>query len=136
MKHDLYTKVVLTVIAVCLCLLVLKETELIPKANAAAGLPAYPALKYGMVPLNEDGSVNVKITNYETMHVEIDRVNCTVPVKTSDQLDVRIREVSSGAFNYCTLPVKPASSSETFSVKLKDVEMNAFNYCTVPVKTK
>lgn len=41
MKTDLYTKIVLTVIAVCLTISLLKEFEIIPsaKANAAATIP-------------------------------------------------------------------------------------------------
>lgn len=37
MKPDLYTKIVLTVIAVCLVVLASKELQLVPNAQASSG---------------------------------------------------------------------------------------------------
>lgn len=55
MKTDLYTKVVLTVIAALLTLNLLKTDGFITKANASVS-PGYVD-----VPLNADGSINVKV---------------------------------------------------------------------------
>jgi hypothetical protein len=71
MKTDLYTKTVLTIIAACLVVLVLKQVRLIPEAVAAA--PALPAAgrSYGLVPVNPDGSVTVRFQTREAMPVNI-----------------------------------------------------------------
>lgn len=82
MKADFYTKSVLTIIAVCLLVLVFRDLELIPKANASNSYRGY-----GLVPLNEDGSITVKLSNMETIDVNISRIS------TMDELDVNIDEV-------------------------------------------
>ncbi|MEI6124510.1 MAG: hypothetical protein WCQ95_12870 [Bacteroidota bacterium] len=89
MKTDFYTKAVLTVIAICLTILVLKQIEIIPNANASTPKSNLNSnVNYGLVPLNSDGSVNVKLSSSsEVMHVVID-------------------EVDKYAFRYCTVPVK------------------------------
>lgn len=76
MKTDLYTKVVLTVIAFCLTIIVLKQVNVFsnafaesPKANLKSDI------NYGLVPLNEDGTIDVNIKSY------------------SDIVDVNIAEV-------------------------------------------
>ena len=68
MKPDLYTKTVLTIIAGCLVMLVLKNSSLVPEALAAA-----PATNraYGLVPVNADGSVTVRLQTAEAMPVNI-----------------------------------------------------------------
>ena len=81
MKVDLYTKAVLTVIAACLVIIVLADVEFISKAHAG------PMGNYGLVPLNKDGSITVKLGSMETIEVEI------VGIDTSDELDVNIEEV-------------------------------------------
>lgn len=76
MKTDFYTKTVLTVIAICLTILVLKEVDLIPKAYANEtynGLS--PNINYGLVPLNSDGSIDVNIkSNSDIINVNIEEV--------------------------------------------------------------
>lgn len=66
MKTDNYTKGVLTVIAVSLLLIVSKEFKLIPSANAAE-----PQSKFATVPLNQDGSINVRIAADEIVDVQL-----------------------------------------------------------------
>jgi hypothetical protein len=62
MKTDAYTKTVLTVIAVCLSVLVLKQINIIPSAYAQApDTTVNSGPKYGLVPLNSDGSIDVNI---------------------------------------------------------------------------
>lgn len=101
MKTDFYTKAVLTVIAVCLTIIVLKQVDIIP--NAYAETPKTKInnnMNYGLVPLNADGSIDVNIkSNSSTMDVSI------VDISTSDELDVNIDEV--GGFSTSgTVPVK------------------------------
>mgnify|MGYP000866725966 CR=1 FL=1 len=62
MKTDFYTKTVLTVIALCLTIIVLNQVDIIPKAYAESPeTNLNPYINYGLVPLNEDGSVDVNI---------------------------------------------------------------------------
>lgn len=77
MKSNLYLKIVLTIIAINLTLLTIKELHLIPTANASASLPKreMPAANYGFVPINEDGSINVRIKNSDVLDVQIRGIN-------------------------------------------------------------
>ncbi|WP_183564452.1 hypothetical protein [Mucilaginibacter sp. SP1R1] len=80
MKTDLYTKIVLTVIAVALSANLIKST-----INPAMA----DSKHYATVPVNADGSINVKIA------------------KAGDVLDVNIKSVAPYAFSYCdAIPVK------------------------------
>jgi hypothetical protein len=80
MKTDLYTKIVLTVIAAALTANLVKSSI----------TPAMADNKhYVNVPVNADGSINVKI------------------VKSDGPMDVRVKEVDSRAFFYVEpIPVK------------------------------
>lgn len=78
MKTDKYLKVVLTVIAVCLVLLILQNMNVIPKAQAEGPLPPVP--NYALVPLSGDGTVEVRIKAIDdVLDVNIQKVggnNC------------------------------------------------------------
>jgi hypothetical protein len=90
MKTDKFTKTVLTVIAINLTILTVKNLDLIPKSFASK-----PTIKtelsknanYGLVPLNEDGTVNARISSM-------------------DVIDVRVQKVDQFAFDFCTVPVR------------------------------
>ncbi len=72
MKTDFYTKAVLTVIAICLTIIALKQVDIIP--NAYAGTPKTNLntnMNYGLVPLNADGSIDVNVKSSSTMDVNI-----------------------------------------------------------------
>ncbi len=90
MKLDLYTKSILTIIAVCLTINVLKDFDIIPKAYANETLKNQPNLfttkNYGLIPVNSDGSIDVN-------------------VKSSETIDVSIEDVDTYAFRYCKVPV-------------------------------
>ena len=76
MKTDFYTKAVLTVIAACLTIIVLKQVDIIPKAYA--GTPKTNLnnnMNYGLVPLNTDGSIDVNIKSSSEIYVNITGVN-------------------------------------------------------------
>lgn len=78
MKTDFYTKTVLTIIALCLSILTLKNVDIIPKAYASEptkNLNVSPSKNYGLVPLNVDGSIDVNIKSAQTMDVKI--VSCS-----------------------------------------------------------
>lgn len=88
MKPDFYTKAVLTVIAVCLLAIVGRDIKLIPTAKASNMPPA----GYSMVPVNEDGSVNVRLISVDDaadMDVNIaDCYGCPLDVKVKGQVDI------------------------------------------------
>ena len=61
MKTDTYTKSVLTVIALCLVLHVLHSFSLFTTATASA----FDQPSYVLAPVNEDGSMNVRLIAVE-----------------------------------------------------------------------
>lgn len=73
MKTDLYTKIVLTVIAVVLTVNLLKSSITPAMADSK---------KYAAVPVNADGSINVKL------------------IKGNSTIDVNIESIEGSAFNY------------------------------------
>ena len=50
---------------------------------------------YALVPLNKDGSINIKISE--------EQLKTLKPLST---IDVNIKDVDSYAFSYCTVPVE------------------------------
>lgn len=88
MKTDFYTKAVLTVIAICLTIIVFKQVDIIPKAYASSPQNEIkPKTNYGLIPVNADGSINVRIIS-------------------SCKTDVNITEVRGSSVTLWGLPVK------------------------------
>jgi hypothetical protein len=80
MKTDLYTRIILTIIAVALTLNLVKGTITPAMADTK---------KYVTLPVNADGSINVNIN------------------KVNESMDVNIKNVDRNAFYYVTpIPVK------------------------------
>lgn len=102
MKTDRYTKVVLTVIAACLVINILEKIDIMPKAYASGdGEPTSVGSNYAVVPLNEDGSISVSLTNTAPMDVNI------VGIRTNDDLDVNVNLQKIGGYStYGEIPVK------------------------------
>lgn len=111
MKTDRYTKIVLTVIAVCLAVNTFQSVSIIPEAHANSGgsfLNDIP-YGYGLVPLNENGliDVNIKdISTYDELNVNLKGVDTyeKVPVTlkgidTSDELDINLDEIGGSWIN-------------------------------------
>lgn len=97
MKVDKFTKLVLTVIAVNLSILTVKNLDLIPKVQAHEPSPHLnlaPETNYGLVPLNDDGTINVRLSTADELDVNI------VGIKTYDVMDVNIDEVGGGFVSY------------------------------------
>ena len=65
MKTDTYTKFMLTVIAICLVAIVLSNGNFITPAHAK------PDNGYALVPVNADGSVNVKIISNQNVTQDV-----------------------------------------------------------------
>lgn len=75
MKTDFYTKAMLTVIAICLSVIVLKQVDIIPNAHANPTTNLKTNTNYGLVPLNSNGSIDVNIkSTSETVKVNIEEV--------------------------------------------------------------
>jgi hypothetical protein len=100
MKTDNYTKALLTVIAASLVVLTIHNVGLFPKAyaNEAAATPV-PAAPTVALPLNDDGSINVRLVPSETISIDIQDIS------TSDKLNVNLKEVG-GSFIYNAIPVE------------------------------
>lgn len=104
MKTDLYTKGILTVIAIALSIIVLKDISIIPEAHASsnANVPSMNS-NYGLIPVNEDGSINVRLVSTEQLDVNIKNIDTYDELRvdlrrinTSDELDINIDEIGGG----------------------------------------
>ncbi|NMM49244.1 hypothetical protein [Marinigracilibium pacificum] len=94
MKTDKYTKILLTVIAINLTLISLKDISFFNKAYADEDNN-----RYMNIPINENGTIDVRIVDSEELDVSITDIN------TSDKLKVRLEEVDNSAFFYTKVPV-------------------------------
>ncbi|KAF2519671.1 hypothetical protein E0W68_00055 [Flavobacterium salilacus subsp. salilacus] len=102
MKTDRYTKIVLTVIAACLVINILEKIDIIPKAyaNSSDNFIAPINSNYAVVPVNEDGSINVTVKSAAPMDVNL------VKISTNDDLDVNVNvEKIGGRYVYGEIPV-------------------------------
>ena len=72
MKKETYNSIILTVIAICLSIIVLKDVSLFPSAYANNPIEKVEFNKnYGLVPLNKDGSINVKLSSQDVIDVRL-----------------------------------------------------------------
>lgn len=75
MKVDLYTKAMLTIIALSLAWLCLKNEKVVPTAQANdLNTVLSPKEHYGLIPLNEDGSINVHFTSADVIDVNLKKI--------------------------------------------------------------
>ncbi len=70
MKKDTTLKVILGIIAINLTLLTLDQLDLFPKSYASETSQPINT-NYGLVPLNEDGSITVKLDEAAIMDINI-----------------------------------------------------------------
>ncbi|MEW7290859.1 hypothetical protein [Aquimarina sp. 2304DJ70-9] len=96
MKTDKYTQFIFTVIAVCLVIIVIRDIEVIPKAHANNTSET----NYGIVPINNDGSITVRLSSADEIDVNIKNIDTYDKLKvdlnaisTRDELDVNIDEI-------------------------------------------
>jgi len=108
MKTDMYTKSILTIIALCLSIIVLKDINIIPKAHANTTT----SVNYGLVPVNDDGTITVKLDTSDNIDVNIksiktyDKLKVDInSVSTSDELSINIDEVG-GSYVTSGGPIK------------------------------
>jgi hypothetical protein len=97
-RPDFYLKAVLTVIALCLLTLTLDSLGLFPRAvaSAPAGSPT-AGVQYGLIPLNPDGSITVRLAN-NVMDVNIKQVDGRTLFSNAVPIDIRAVD-GSGIFN-------------------------------------
>ncbi len=100
MQTDLYTKTILTIIAICLVIIVVKQIDIIPNAHAENSANVVYDPNYRLIKANADGTIDVNIKSASS---SID-VNL-VKVKTYDPVDVNIKKVA-GNTCYDAIPVK------------------------------
>jgi uncharacterized transporter YbjL len=108
MKTDLYTKSVLTVIAICLTINLVQQLELIPKAHAATDGTTNNT-EYALVPISDMETIDVRIVDintYDELNVNLKSIDTYDELKvninsidTSDELDVNIDEIGGGWIN-------------------------------------
>jgi hypothetical protein len=84
---DRYTRVMLTLIAACLCILTLQQVSIFPQLQASE---SSTISNYALVPVNEDGSITVRLSAGEELDVNI------TDISTSDELNVNIDEIGGG----------------------------------------
>lgn len=118
MKTDLYTKSILTIIAVCLTINVITQFDFIPSAYASK--PTNTTLvsnEYILVPVNEFETIDVRIVDintYDELNVNIKGISTSDEIKvninsidTTDELDINIDEIGGGWLNHGgPIPVK------------------------------
>ena len=107
MKTDTYTKTILTIIAICLTINVVKEFELISSAYASDNTTATEITKeYKLVPVDDFNTIDVRIVDintYDELNVNLKSVDTSDEMKvniksidTSDELDVNLDEIGGG----------------------------------------
>lgn len=98
MKTDLYTKTLLTVIALCLSFQVFQDLDLVPKAYAndtdkavtSSNLPVLAPMDVRIVDINTYDALNVnlkRIDTYDQLKVNLVNIDC------DDELDINLDEV-------------------------------------------
>lgn len=129
MKTDKFTKVVLTIIAICLINLSLGGIRPFPQAYAGSSTNTAPDGTYGLVPLNKDGSITVRLSTLEEVDVNIKNIS------TWDKLKVNIADISTS--DELKVDLSNISTSDELDVNLDEVGgSNMTMGEAIPVKIK
>ena len=129
MKTDLYTKTILTVIAISLVTLAFQNTKLINDAKA----DKTNFNSFASVPVNPDGSINVKMMS--DMDVNIHSIGGS---SVYGSLPINLKEISGSSF-YGSLPINikeisgSSVSSNGIPVNIEAVDGQSV-YSSIPVK--
>ena len=130
MKPDFYTKTVLTVIALALVTLVIQNTKIVNEAKA----DKINFNKFASIPINDDGSVNVKLIS-DQMDINIKSIGGS---SIYGALPINLKEIGGNSF-YGTLPVNlkelngSSVGSNGLPVNIEAVHGTAV-YSAIPVK--
>ncbi|EZH74519.1 hypothetical protein ATO12_12170 [Aquimarina atlantica] len=108
MKTDTYTKSIITIIAICLVVIVIRDIDIFPKAYANNT----PTTNYGLIPINDDGSITVRLSNTDEIDVNIKNIDTYDKLKidlnsisTQDELNINIDEIG-GSYVSSGGPIK------------------------------
>lgn len=129
MKTDIYTKTVLTVIAIALIALVFKNNNIVNEAKADKTVYS----RYASIPLNDDGSINVKLAS--DMDVNIKSIGGSSVYGT---IPMNLKEIAGSSF-YGTLPINikeyggSSVSSSGLPVNIESLNGSSV-YSSLPVK--
>ena len=91
MHIDKFTKIVLTIIAINLSILSLSKIDFITSVHASSDQDQMDMpleTSYGLVPVNEDGSIDVNIINSEILKVSIREIKDPHSRGDWDRIDV------------------------------------------------
>ena len=130
MKPDFYTKTVLTVIALALVTLVFQNTKIVNEARA----DKINFNKFASVPINDDGSINVKVMS-DQMDINIKSIGGS---SIYGALPINLKEIGGNSF-YGSLPVNlkelngSSIGSNGFPVNIEAVHGTTV-YSAIPVK--
>mgnify|MGYP000173614455 CR=1 FL=1 len=122
MKTDIFTKALLTVIAVNLSILVFTKLEIIPKAHAQADSSRFEdaeQAEYGLVPLNDDGTISVRIEDadeYALLNVNLKYVDM---YRTRGSIDVDIKDISTS--KKLGVDIAEISTHDDMEVDISDI---------------
>ncbi len=129
MKTDLYTKTVLTVIALALVALVVKNGTIVNEAMA----DKTNFNRFASIPINPDGSINVKMMS--DMDVNIKSIGGS---SVYGAIPMNLKEIGGSSF-YGSIPINlkeyggSAVSSNGLPVNIESVDGTSI-YSSVPVK--
>ena len=124
---DSYTKGVLTVIAICLVIITINQVEIFPKAYANDSSDGIGLTEYGLVPLNEDGSITVRLSALDEIDVNI------VGVETSDELEVELVDINTS--DNLNVDIRDINTSDVLDVNIDQVGGYS-NYGSIKVEIK
>lgn len=120
MKTDFYTKTMLTVIAICLTVIVVKDIQIIPSAYALEENVSNKdtnSTEYRLVPVSNMETLDVRIVDintYDELNVNVKSIDSYDEMKvninsidTQDELDINIDEIGGNwVSNGGPIPVK------------------------------
>ncbi|TSE07088.1 MULTISPECIES: hypothetical protein [Aquimarina] len=108
MKTDSYTKFIMSIIAICLVIIVVRDMDIIPKAHANNSSES----KYGILPINDDGTITVRLSNTDEIDVNIKSIDTydklkvdLTDINTDKELNINIDEIG-GSYVSSGGPIK------------------------------
>ncbi len=123
MKTDLYTKIILTIIAICLVFNVFSKLDVIPSVHAQNGNINVPELNSSQLKTNIDGSINVRLAAADVITVKPD-YGATFEVEpTSSSTTFKVEPYSSSTkftvqpASGTRFPIEPYSNSTKFYIE-------------------
>ncbi len=113
MKNNLYLNIVMGIIALNLTIISLDILSVFPSLKASN---SYPDLKpeYGIVPLNEEGSIKIDLSQSGTLDVRI------VDINTYDMLKVNLADISTS--DKLDINLAKVSTSDKLNIRVKEIE--------------